>query len=46
MCCTSLNSIVYVKVFVVDFPPRLNIDLDVQRHYREEYHRVAAPLGM
>ncbi|XP_035860685.1 uncharacterized protein LOC118495767 [Sander lucioperca] len=34
------------KVFVVDFPPRLNIDLDIQRHYREEYHRVAAPLGM
>uniref|UniRef100_A0A8C9Z7N9 Uncharacterized protein n=1 Tax=Sander lucioperca TaxID=283035 RepID=A0A8C9Z7N9_SANLU len=33
-------------VFVVDFPPRLNIDLDVQRHYREEYHRVAAPLGI
>uniref|UniRef100_A0A8C9X9D5 Uncharacterized protein n=1 Tax=Sander lucioperca TaxID=283035 RepID=A0A8C9X9D5_SANLU len=36
----------YVKVFVVDFPPRLNIDLDVQRHYREEYHRVAALLDM
>ncbi|XP_035862048.1 uncharacterized protein LOC118496051 [Sander lucioperca] len=34
------------KVFVVDFPPRLNVDLDVQRHYRDEYHRVAAPLGI
>ncbi|XP_039639122.1 uncharacterized protein LOC120547658 isoform X2 [Perca fluviatilis] len=38
--------IICAKVLVVDFPPRLNVALDVQQRYLEEYHRVAAPLGV
>uniref|UniRef100_A0A672ZKU7 Uncharacterized protein n=1 Tax=Sphaeramia orbicularis TaxID=375764 RepID=A0A672ZKU7_9TELE len=30
------------KVFVLDFPPRLTIPLDLQELLRNEYHRVAA----
>ncbi|XP_054862799.1 uncharacterized protein LOC111582373 [Amphiprion ocellaris] len=32
----------YKNVVVVDFPPRLNIDVQLQQLFREEYHRVAA----
>ncbi|XP_028456252.1 uncharacterized protein LOC114570198 [Perca flavescens] len=38
--------IICAEVFVVDFPPRLNVALDVQQRYLEEYHRVEASLGM
>ncbi|CAB1440528.1 unnamed protein product [Pleuronectes platessa] len=34
------------KVFVLDFPPRLNIDEDVQDLFRQEFHRVAARAGV
>ncbi|XP_030019132.1 uncharacterized protein LOC115439436 [Sphaeramia orbicularis] len=34
------------KVFVLDFPPRLNIPLDLQELLRQEYHRVAARMGL
>ncbi|XP_078022882.1 uncharacterized protein LOC117251294 [Epinephelus lanceolatus] len=30
------------KVFVLDFPPRLTMDLGFQEQLRQEYHRVAA----
>ncbi|XP_030266718.1 uncharacterized protein LOC115577998 [Sparus aurata] len=34
------------KVFVLDFPPRLNEDEEHQRHLRREYHRLTACMGM
>uniref|UniRef100_A0A673BM85 1-alkyl-2-acetylglycerophosphocholine esterase n=1 Tax=Sphaeramia orbicularis TaxID=375764 RepID=A0A673BM85_9TELE len=34
------------KVFVLDFPSRLNIPLDLQELLRQEYHRVAARMGL
>ncbi|XP_049447476.1 uncharacterized protein LOC125897962 isoform X2 [Epinephelus fuscoguttatus] len=34
------------KVFVLDFPPRLTMDLGFQRQLRQEYHRVAARMGL
>uniref|UniRef100_A0A673ATR7 1-alkyl-2-acetylglycerophosphocholine esterase n=1 Tax=Sphaeramia orbicularis TaxID=375764 RepID=A0A673ATR7_9TELE len=34
------------KVFVLDFPPCLNIPLDLQELLRQEYHRVAARMGL
>uniref|UniRef100_A0A3P8U0U0 Uncharacterized protein n=1 Tax=Amphiprion percula TaxID=161767 RepID=A0A3P8U0U0_AMPPE len=36
----------YKNVVVVDFPPRLNIDVQLQQLFREEYHRVAARMGV
>lgn len=35
-----------VQVFVQDFTPRLNIDVAQQDFMRQEFHRVAARLGM
>uniref|UniRef100_A0A3P8RS32 SGNH hydrolase-type esterase domain-containing protein n=1 Tax=Amphiprion percula TaxID=161767 RepID=A0A3P8RS32_AMPPE len=35
-----------LQVVVVDFPPRLNIDVQLQQLFREEYHRVAARMGI
>ncbi|XP_029954136.1 uncharacterized protein LOC115393324 isoform X3 [Salarias fasciatus] len=34
------------KVFVLDFPPRLNIEPGLQELLRQEYHRVAARMGV
>ncbi|XP_030266866.1 uncharacterized protein LOC115578155 [Sparus aurata] len=34
------------KVFVLDFPPRLNEDEEHQRDLRREYHRVTARMGL
>uniref|UniRef100_A0A672Z6W7 Uncharacterized protein n=1 Tax=Sphaeramia orbicularis TaxID=375764 RepID=A0A672Z6W7_9TELE len=34
------------KVFVLDFPPRLTIPMDLQELLRNEYHRVAARMGL
>nr|XP_043874348.1 uncharacterized protein LOC122763923 [Solea senegalensis] len=34
------------KVFVLDFPPRRNVDLDLQELFRQEFHRVAARKGV
>uniref|UniRef100_A0A672ZJQ6 Uncharacterized protein n=1 Tax=Sphaeramia orbicularis TaxID=375764 RepID=A0A672ZJQ6_9TELE len=34
------------KVFVLDFTSRLNIPLDLQELLRQEYHRVAACMGL
>ncbi|XP_036968948.1 uncharacterized protein LOC119027657 isoform X7 [Acanthopagrus latus] len=34
------------KVFVVDFPPRLNEDEEHQRALRHAYHRVTARMGL
>ncbi|KAL7379966.1 hypothetical protein ABVT39_009251 [Epinephelus coioides] len=34
------------KVFVLDFPPRLTMDLGFQEQLRQEYHRVAARMGL
>ncbi|XP_029977002.1 uncharacterized protein LOC115409857 [Salarias fasciatus] len=34
------------KVFVLDFPPRLNIELGLQELLRQEYRRVAARMGV
>ena len=52
--CVILNEIVNwwflkfcsVQVFVLDFPPRLNVDEEHQRDLRQEYHRVAVRMGM
>ncbi|KAL7403741.1 hypothetical protein ABVT39_004393 [Epinephelus coioides] len=33
------------KVFVLDFPPRLTMDLGFQEQLRQEYHRVAARMA-
>ncbi|KAJ8379109.1 hypothetical protein AAFF_G00231140 [Aldrovandia affinis] len=33
------------NVFVLDFPPRLNIDMALQDLLRQEYHRVAARMA-
>ncbi|TKS90333.1 hypothetical protein D9C73_024465 [Collichthys lucidus] len=33
------------KVFVVDFPPRLNAEVSYQDLLRQEFHRVAARMG-
>ncbi|XP_029934213.1 uncharacterized protein LOC115378171 [Myripristis murdjan] len=32
----------WAKVFVLDFPPRLNIEPGLQELFRQEFHRVAA----
>ncbi|KAJ8271054.1 hypothetical protein GJAV_G00122240 [Gymnothorax javanicus] len=34
------------RVFVLDFPPRLNIEPGLQKLLRQEYHRVAACMGL
>ncbi|TKS86091.1 hypothetical protein D9C73_019251 [Collichthys lucidus] len=34
------------KVFVVDFPPRLNAEVSYQDLLRQEFHRVAARMGV
>ncbi|KAE8284729.1 hypothetical protein D5F01_LYC16163 [Larimichthys crocea] len=34
------------KVFVVDFPPRLNVEVSYQDFLRQEFHRVAARMGV
>ncbi|XP_049422006.1 uncharacterized protein LOC125882267 [Epinephelus fuscoguttatus] len=34
------------KVFVLDFPPRLTMDLGFQEQLCQEYHRVAARMGL
>ncbi|XP_074482239.1 uncharacterized protein LOC141762178 [Sebastes fasciatus] len=34
------------QVVVLDFPPRLNVGVDLQDHLRQEYHRVAARAGV
>ncbi|KAL7386248.1 hypothetical protein ABVT39_005606 [Epinephelus coioides] len=34
------------KVFVLDFPPCLTMDLGFQEQLRQEYHRVAARMGL
>uniref|UniRef100_A0A3Q2QWH2 Uncharacterized protein n=1 Tax=Fundulus heteroclitus TaxID=8078 RepID=A0A3Q2QWH2_FUNHE len=34
------------KVFVLDFPPRLNVDPQVQSLLRQEFHRVSVQLGV
>uniref|UniRef100_A0A3Q0T5Q2 Uncharacterized protein n=1 Tax=Amphilophus citrinellus TaxID=61819 RepID=A0A3Q0T5Q2_AMPCI len=36
----------WTKVCVLDFPRRLTVDLEVQNHLSQEYHRVAARLGV
>uniref|UniRef100_A0A3P8TMZ4 Uncharacterized protein n=1 Tax=Amphiprion percula TaxID=161767 RepID=A0A3P8TMZ4_AMPPE len=36
----------YLPVVVVDFPPRLRIDVQLQQLFREEYHCVAALIGV
>uniref|UniRef100_A0A3B5A5I9 Uncharacterized protein n=1 Tax=Stegastes partitus TaxID=144197 RepID=A0A3B5A5I9_9TELE len=36
----------HTNVVVTDFTPRLNIDLSYQQHLRQEYHRVAASMGV
>ncbi|XP_049897754.1 uncharacterized protein LOC126388599 [Epinephelus moara] len=33
------------KVFVLDFPPHLTMDLGFQEQLRQEYHRVAVRMG-
>lgn len=35
----------FSQVFVLDFPPRLNIDVVQQDSLRQEYHRLAAQMG-
>lgn len=35
-----------VQVFVLDFPPRLNVPLDLQDLLRQEFRRVSARFGM
>ncbi|XP_029933199.1 uncharacterized protein LOC115377527 [Myripristis murdjan] len=35
----------WAKVFVLDFPPRLNIEPGLQELFRQEYRRVAARMG-
>ncbi|XP_078025236.1 uncharacterized protein LOC144463724 [Epinephelus lanceolatus] len=35
-----------LSVFVLDFPPRLTMDLSFQEQLRQEYHRVAARMGL
>ncbi|XP_029924888.1 uncharacterized protein LOC115371575 [Myripristis murdjan] len=34
------------KVFVLDFPPRLNIESGLQELFGQEFHRVAARMGL
>ncbi|XP_049321158.1 uncharacterized protein LOC125781528 [Astyanax mexicanus] len=34
------------NVIVLDFPPRLNEDIQYQGHLRNEYHRAAARMGL
>ncbi|XP_040905185.1 uncharacterized protein LOC121189298 [Toxotes jaculatrix] len=34
------------KVCVIDFPPRLNVPMDLQELLRKEYHRVAVSMGI
>ncbi|XP_058501413.1 uncharacterized protein LOC131469959 [Solea solea] len=34
------------KLFVLDFPPRRNVDQDLQELFRQEFHRVAARKGV
>ncbi|XP_035988999.1 uncharacterized protein LOC118561177 [Fundulus heteroclitus] len=36
----------FPKVFVLDFPPRLNVDPQVQSLLRQEFHRVSVQLGV
>lgn len=36
----------FLQVCVLDFPPRLNFDVALQDLLRQEYHRVAARMGM
>lgn len=40
------NNYCFVQVVVLDFPPRLTADADHQKLMREEFHRVAARMGM
>lgn len=34
------------QVFVLDFPPRLNVEVALQDFMRQEFRRVAARMGM
>ncbi|XP_077364609.1 uncharacterized protein LOC144009028 isoform X1 [Festucalex cinctus] len=34
------------KVFVLDFPPRLTVDVTQQDYLRQEFHRVSARMGV
>ncbi|XP_029915175.1 uncharacterized protein LOC115364749 [Myripristis murdjan] len=36
----------WAKVFVLDFPPRLNIEPGLQELFRQEFRRVAARMGL
>ena len=36
----------FYQVFVLDFPPRLNVEVAQQDFMRQEFHRVAARMGM
>ncbi|KAM4543582.1 uncharacterized protein V3H82_021457 [Fundulus diaphanus] len=36
----------FPKVFVLDFPPRLDVDPQVQSLLRQEFHRVSVQLGV
>ncbi|XP_028251783.1 uncharacterized protein LOC114427766 [Parambassis ranga] len=40
VCCR------WEEVCVVDFPPRLNVPVELQDQLRQEYHRVAASMGI
>ncbi|XP_077378697.1 uncharacterized protein LOC144019426 isoform X12 [Festucalex cinctus] len=34
------------KVFVLDFPPRLNVDVAQQDFFRQEFHRISVRMGI
>ncbi|XP_067429148.1 uncharacterized protein [Thunnus thynnus] len=50
VCFIVVNSLWYYAlfdwVFVQDFTPRLNADLGIQELMRQEFHRVAASMGI
>lgn len=41
-----MNMFCSLQVFVVDFPPRLNVEVSHQDLLRQEFHRVAVRMGM
>jgi len=40
------SNFLFRQVFVLDFPPRLNLDGNWQDAMRQEFHREAALMGM
>lgn len=47
---TPANSGLFValfsQLFVLDFPPRLTVPEDLQTFLRQDFHRVAAQMGI